>query len=37
MVNELLRSFMDIFTGHEFLRMRAQYQNFNPNDFMRNF
>lgn len=23
LVNGLLRSFMDIFTGHEFLRMRA--------------
>jgi len=23
LVNDLLRSFMDIFTGHEFLRMRA--------------
>ena len=34
MVNDLLRNFMDIFTGHEFLRMRAQYDNFNPNDFM---
>jgi hypothetical protein len=28
---------MDIFTGHEFLRMRTQYQNVNPNDFMQNF
>ena len=36
-VNDLLRSFMDIFTGHEFLRMRAQYSDFNPNDFMNNF
>ena len=37
MVNDLLRSFMDIFTGHEFLRMRTQYSDFNPNDFMQNF
>jgi len=28
---------MDIFTGHEFLRMRAQYGQFSPNDFMNNF
>ena len=37
MVNDLLRSFMDIFTGHEFLRMRTQYSDFSPNDFMQNF
>lgn len=34
MVTNLLRSFMDIFTGHEFLRMRAQYSQFDPADFM---
>jgi len=28
---------MDIFTGHEFLRMRTQYSDFSPNDFMQNF
>ena len=36
-VNDLLRSFMDIFTGHEFMRMRHQYSDINPNDFMSNF
>jgi len=37
MVNGLLRNFMDIFASHEFLRMRTQYSNFNPSEFMANF
>jgi len=36
-VNDLLSSFMDIFSGSEFVRMRSQYSNFNQNDFMNNF
>ena len=37
MVNDLLRSFLDTFSSHEFLRMRNQYEGFNPGNFMENF
>ena len=37
LVNDLLRNFMDVFTGREFLRMQMQYSDFNPNNFMSNF
>ena len=37
MVNNLLRSFMDLFNQREFLRMQMQYSQFNPNDFMNNY
>jgi len=37
LVNNLLRSFMDVFNGREFLRMQMQYNEFNPNNFMNNF
>lgn len=33
-VNNILRSFLDIFNGYELLRMRALNPNFNPNNFM---
>lgn len=37
LVNDLLRSFMNVFDGREFLRMQMQYNDFNPNNFMQNF
>lgn len=37
LVNGLLRNFMQVFSGQEFLRMQMQYNEFNPNNFMHNF
>ena len=37
LVNDLLRRFTDLFSTHEFLRMRAQYADFDPRNFMTNF
>ena len=37
LVNNLLRNFMDVFNGREFLRMQMQYDDFNPNNFMNNY
>lgn len=37
LVNDLLRNFMTVFNGREFLRMQMQYNDFNPNNFMSNF
>ena len=37
LVNDLLRNFMTVFNGREFLRMQMQYSDFNPNNFMSNF
>jgi hypothetical protein len=37
LVNDLLRNFMQVFSGQEFLRMQMQYNDFNPNNFMQNF
>jgi len=37
LVNDLLRNFMEVFSGREFLRMQMQYSDFNPNNFMSNF
>lgn len=37
LVNDLLRNFMDVFNGREFLRMQMSYSGFNPNNFMNNF
>ena len=36
-VNDLMRSFIDIFNGREFLRMQTQYSDFNPREFMSNY
>ena len=33
----MLRNFMDVFNGREFMRMQMQYSDFNPNNFMSNF
>ena len=37
LVNDLLRNFMEVFSGREFLRMQMQYNEFSPNNFMQNF
>ena len=37
LVNDILRDFMDVFNGRDFMRMQTQYSEFNPNDFMSNF
>ena len=33
----MLRTFQDLFSGHEFLRMNTMFQGFSPDTFMNNF
>lgn len=37
LVNDLLGRFNDIFSSHDFLRMRTMHADFNPQMFMQNF
>lgn len=36
-VNDILRDFMDVFNGRDFMRMQTQYSDFDPNSFMNNY
>lgn len=37
MLGSLMRSFQNIFSGHQFLRMQSMFQGFSPDIFMTNF
>lgn len=37
MLNNMMRNFQEIFSGHEFLRMNTMFAGFSPDMFMTNF
>ena len=37
LVNDILRDFMNVFSGRDFRSMQTQYSDFNPDNFMSNF
>jgi hypothetical protein len=37
MLGNLMRSFQELFSGHQFLRMHTMFQGFSPDQFMTNF
>jgi hypothetical protein len=37
MLNNIMRSFQELFSGHQFLRMNHVFQGFSPDIFMNNY